>query len=1291
MLQDFQWELTYSTSDLKDDGTVVNILQDFYVPALQHSIKYDRVAGYFSSSSLAIASQGFSQFVNQGGKARFVVGADLDEDDAKAILDGDQQRLTESLVKALGVENSWPEQTRRGIELLAWMVANGHLEVRVGVRKHKENGTPLPFDSTIDGYVHEKWALFSDGEQSLYVSGSLNESKTALQINAENLELRRPWTNEENKAMVEKKAKSFELIWNGHHPAIKTYALPEAIRNDLVRLSKRLRHLVEVDGSNKVEIQTDKPANIELLRWHIIKDAPLMRNGLFVGMETAPVEPWPHQRVVARRVLERWPANHMLCDEVGLGKTIEAGLIFRSLKLSKVAESIMIAAPASLTKQWMTEMAEKFYLPFKRLLSGSKQHEQVNLVTGTIERLKGIGAYEPELLVASTGLFYRSGNQALPEKDLILVDEAHKARRKNPSQPERPAEFGHFYKNIRDKFYPQSKSLLLATATPMQINPVEVSDLIRMMPHAGALYRTPGLIDAYYDVLNKIRDKTERKSLKEYELDFIRNNLKTIEQTDPLLWKHLTENVADAAAKGQIHNWLMNEKYRLPPAMLDRVLPVLFAAAPLSRVMLRHTRSLLEEYRKRGELNANLAQRHVSLKSIEMSKGKERLIYDELEKYCTELAEVIAELQKNQSEDKKQKSRFAVGFYLTLLRLRFSSCLHSLRLTLERRLDKVTDTIDTLYQAAEKQGSFASDGPIDWDMLEFEDDALELALKNRTVEDLEWEQKRLEDLLQLFPEDDYLPKKTEKLLEIVESRKDGNRIKQMVVFTRFADTMRHLVDAMRIRMPSLLIGTFSGEGGQYFDPNENRMVGVDRNEIKQRFLRGKIDILLCTDAAAEGLNLQTSDLLVNFDLPWNPMLVEQRIGRIDRIGQTYKEIFVYNLCYQGSVEESVYGRLLQRLEDANLIVGTQQISLIPVTEEEFRQLADKEITEEQLQKIAEERAQKAIEYARRTEQDSQRMYAVYQKEKQRYESETIPVRLNDIWDAIVNSAFLKSRGAKLESFANGEAVEINGISGIPGRTLFTVSRELFEEGIDGDDRPLVFATYGEPLFDLLVSVFTEIELPQGIVKLESSDDMRPTMVAYAVNQSSEIKLVHAYKDIPNAIENLSAISELEESALEQSLQEPIYDMHLKTAYSEKQMIEAGKHTTIVLGVTASSMLAKAADYKKLEFHKDAFEQAVKDYSSYSSMRDAALWKSRVEVEEPKATYLANSNQATIFTSEKGLNGKQSFYYDPLLMHPALTLADQEARGVKGKMSELKVRQVLKRLDSWVMEQAKVSK
>jgi len=133
----------------------VNILQDFYIPVLQRSIAYDRVAGYFRSSSLAVASQGFSAFAETSGKMRMTVGADLDPHDVAAILDGDEKRMAARLNRELEDEQSWPEDVRNGVLLLAWMVSAGCLEVRVGFRVHGKTGDPLFFESREDGYVHE--------------------------------------------------------------------------------------------------------------------------------------------------------------------------------------------------------------------------------------------------------------------------------------------------------------------------------------------------------------------------------------------------------------------------------------------------------------------------------------------------------------------------------------------------------------------------------------------------------------------------------------------------------------------------------------------------------------------------------------------------------------------------------------------------------------------------------------------------------------------------------------------------------------------------------------------------------------------------------------------------------------------------------------------------------------------------------------------------------------------------------------------------------------------------------
>ena len=180
---------------------------------------------------------------------------------------------------------------------------------------------------------------------------------------------------------------------------------------------------------------TPAPSPSEWLAFAFIRDAPCMPNGQYLGIDTAPVEPWPHQRVVARRLVDGWPLSWMLCDEVGLGKTIEAGLALRALRMSGDLSRMLIAVPASIAAQWQREMADKCLLPFARALGGARpRHRLARPHEG--ERAAG-SPFEPEPVIVSTGLLTRRNRQAelrdAAPWDLVLLDEAHCARRSNPS------------------------------------------------------------------------------------------------------------------------------------------------------------------------------------------------------------------------------------------------------------------------------------------------------------------------------------------------------------------------------------------------------------------------------------------------------------------------------------------------------------------------------------------------------------------------------------------------------------------------------------------------------------------------------------------------------------------------------------------------------------------------------------------------------------------------------------------------------------------------------------------
>jgi len=546
-LRSHRWLISYKTSSTVIDGRPVDMLKDFYIPALQLSVRYDRVAGYFRSSSLAAASQGFSSFVGRQGRMRLIVGADLEPDDVRAVLAGDRERLAALLNKELDHPESWPENIQNGVTLLAWMVAHGHLEVRVAFRVHGKTGAPLTCDAVDDGYVHEKWFVMHDEcGNRLYGSGTLNESKTALILNAENIDVHCDWWGKTDCMRVDKAAEDFENLWAGRIPHMPVMSLPEAVRMRLVRFADGVNRPVEIDGTISAPGVVQPPSALERLRFAVLRDAPKMPDGRFVGMETAPVAPWPHQAVVVRRLVETWPYSYLLCDEVGLGKTIEAGLAFRSLYLSGLVKRILIAAPASLTKQWHRQMASKMLLSFGRVRTMPETcHEYIFPLK---ENRPAASIYDPDLVIVSTGLLSRQ--ERLPALrqanrfDIALVDEAHAARRRNPSAgPGANPDFGHFYVAVRDYLRKQAHGLWLATATPMQINPVEISDLLALTNRVGAFQFDPKLTQQYYDILGKI---VYKQKLNESEWNFLRRTLQAVKIEDPMLWRFIEENVIDA-------------------------------------------------------------------------------------------------------------------------------------------------------------------------------------------------------------------------------------------------------------------------------------------------------------------------------------------------------------------------------------------------------------------------------------------------------------------------------------------------------------------------------------------------------------------------------------------------------------------------------------------------------------------------------------------------------------------------------------------------------------------------
>ena len=1105
MQEDFKtynWQVNYSTSALNEDGRPTDILHDFYIPALKRAVRYDRVAGYFRSTSLAAASQGFTVFLANEGKMRLIVGADLQLQDVAAILKGNQQKLSEDLMKELENPEEWSQEVQNGVALLGHMVSNGYLEVKVAFRVSSDTSEPISADSTEDGYVHEKWLVMYDGNGNrIYGSGSLNESRTALSLNAENLDVNCDWEGNRDKKRTDIAESNFNDLWNNKNPHMVTMNIPDAVRDRLIRLKDMSGKPTEIDGT--VFRDVSEPSTLEKLQFAVLKDAPKMPGGIYIGMYSAPVEPWPHQEIVSRRLVESWPYSYMLCDEVGLGKTIEAALAMRSLILSGRAKRVLIIAPKSLTDQWHRELASKAMLPFfktktKPGYTGKLDHVRIYPEEADYS---DNDMYSPSFNIISSGLVSRKERRKMLDSadscDIILVDEAHYARRKNPREHSSGTpKYGNLYTTLKESVSEKTDCLWLATATPMQIDPIEVYDLFRLAGRSGPYLADPTLSMEYFDMTGMV---AKGEALNASQWSVLGQSFKQIEALDPFLWRILNETTVTKKNEKVLDTL----NYKKPKnADVKYLKQPLFAASPLSRVMMRHSRKLLEIYRKNGELSSNLARRRVRPVCAIAFTPDEKVFYDHLEEYCRGLEEQV---KKNNPQ-----SRQVMNFLLNFLQLRFASSLYAIQQTLIRRLKRVNQTLavgarqfDIQEELDEALSEMEDTDGVNEEYSEgdLSDITLDALLKDRSVKDLKWEKDELTGMIDLLETMTETPSKIRVLLEEIELRRSGNRVRQTVIFTRFYDSLKSIREYLSIRAPHLRVGVYSGEHAEWYSPDAGRDIGTSHEKIKELFLNGSIDILLCTDAAAEGLNLQTADLLINFDLGWNPMKVEQRIGRIDRIGQKYDVIEVMNMCYLGSTEEIVYGRLFERLSKAGFVVGTQQISMLPVTMEEFRELEDGKMTLDELERISKEKLRRQMESTESMEIPADEMYDMYKKQSRYMKQIAIPARIDDLKSAFLGSAFLKSLGTEEKDGVVTIPVndEIRGFTG-------TFDREKTLESVP-------FMTWGNSDIDNVLETMSRNVESSGCIRRISVERDNIEYVGYAVAAMDRVRLVTSYSEL----------------------------------------------------------------------------------------------------------------------------------------------------------------------------------
>ncbi len=605
----------------------------------------------------------------------------------------------------------------------------------------------------------------------------------------------------------------------------------------------------------------------ERLVFRFLREAPYLPNAGDLGVRTSAVEPWPHQLRVVRQVVRRYPESFLFCDEVGLGKTIEAALALRQLVISGRVRRALLLVPKALLRQWQEELHEKVALQVPRLESG----RLLDVRGRRLADPEG-GPWSAPLLLASSQLAKRRDRRrellAADPWDLVVVDEAHHARRHGGTgRPNRLLQLlaGD---GRRPGLKDRTRGLYLLTATPMQVHPVEVWDLLRLLGLGGRWGARDEDFLAYFHQLRRPFGDRDWRFLHAMLGDY----LAAEGELDPRFRRSAEERLGGERWRA-IGEWIegVGEAPDLDleqQALLDRLLR---RHTPLRTFAWRSTRQQLRVYRRQGLLASAVPERRPQNVWIALDE-QERDLYRRIERYVCEFYR------------RYEAERRGLGFVMTVYRRRLTSSFYAIRRSLERRLQVLRGRDE---EDLPEIGAARPD---------------ELAYLEAFVGDL-----------RALGSDSKLEQLQRDLEELLAERHTA------LVFTQYTDTMDYLRRQLR-RQHGTAVACYSGRGGERWDGAA--WASCSKESLREAFRRRRLRVLLCTEAAGEGLNLQTCGVLINYDMPWNPMRVEQRIGRIDRIGQVFPEVWIKNYFYRDTVEALVYQRLGDRIRWFEEVVGT---------------------------------------------------------------------------------------------------------------------------------------------------------------------------------------------------------------------------------------------------------------------------------------------------------------------------------------------------------------------------------
>ncbi len=387
-----------------------NLLQDFYIPCLSRSIRYDRAVGFFSSSSLALAAQGLTAFVQSGGNMRLVASPQLSAEDIVAIEQGLKQRET-AIVDALSrqLSQDFEQVIHDRLACLAWLLSQGILHIKLAVHQ----------DLRKQGIYHEKLGIFTDAEgNQVAFTGSANESASALQDNFECIDVFRSWMLGDAQRIAEKQA-DFQRLWDNQTPHLEVLEFPEAAQRSLLRFCP-------------AEAPTHPPPP------QVAKSGRVREQLVSFSVPPSPIQAQPGYptlpeglvlRPYQEQAIANWFANKgrgTLKMATGSGKTITALAIAAKLYQDIQLQALIVVCPyRHLVSQWARECCKFGMEP---ILAFESARSWQSLLSTQLYNLNS--GHQPflTLLTTNTTLIsqgFQSQLAYFPKKTLLIGDEAH--------------------------------------------------------------------------------------------------------------------------------------------------------------------------------------------------------------------------------------------------------------------------------------------------------------------------------------------------------------------------------------------------------------------------------------------------------------------------------------------------------------------------------------------------------------------------------------------------------------------------------------------------------------------------------------------------------------------------------------------------------------------------------------------------------------------------------------------------------------------------------------------------